>query len=122
MMERVTYAADGTLLTGTFQDYLRLVAAADLFRSALVTARDPEEMITALRWPAARPRMRYAFEEFSVRGGDYAIVAVACMRDQERRRVRLGFGGCGEAPQVIELSYEAEAIAQMAADAAAKIE
>jgi 2-furoyl-CoA dehydrogenase FAD binding subunit len=100
----------------------RRVDAADFFRSALLTARAPEEMITALHWPAARPRTRFAFEEFSVRGGDYAIVAVGCMLDVEHRRVRLGFGGCGEAPQVTELSYDAEAIAQMAADAAAKIE
>jgi 2-furoyl-CoA dehydrogenase FAD binding subunit len=100
----------------------RRVRAADFFRSALVTARAPEEIITSLHWPAARPRTRYAFEEFSVRGGDYAIVAVACMLDDERHRVRLGFGGCGEAPQVIELGYQPEAIAQMAVDAAAKIE
>jgi 2-furoyl-CoA dehydrogenase FAD binding subunit len=100
----------------------RRMHAADFFRSALVTARAPEEMITALRWPAARPRTRYAFEEFSVRGGDYAIVAVACALDEERRSVRLGFGGCGEAPQVIELSYAPEAVAQIAADAAGRIE
>jgi CO/xanthine dehydrogenase FAD-binding subunit len=41
-----------------------------------------------------------------VRGGDYAIVAVACMieEDEDRRlvRIRLGFGGCGDTPQVIE--------------------
>jgi 2-furoyl-CoA dehydrogenase FAD binding subunit len=100
----------------------RRVHAADFFRSALVTARAPQEMIIALHWPAARLRTRFAFEEFSVRGGDYAIVAVACALDQDRRRVRLGFGGCGEAPQVIELSYDSAAIEQIAADAAAKIE
>jgi 2-furoyl-CoA dehydrogenase FAD binding subunit len=100
----------------------RRVRAADFFRSALVTARAPEEMITALHWPAARPHTRFAFEEFSVRGGDYAIVAVACALDEERRSVRLGFGGCSEAPQVVELGYDAEAIAQIAADAAGRIE
>jgi 2-furoyl-CoA dehydrogenase FAD binding subunit len=100
----------------------RRVPAADFFRSALVTARAPEEMITALHWPAARPRTRFAFEEFSVRGGDYAIVAVACALDEERRSVRLGFGGCSEAPQVLELGFNSEAIAQIAADVAGKIE
>jgi 2-furoyl-CoA dehydrogenase FAD binding subunit len=100
----------------------RRVRAGDFFRSALVTARAPEEVITALHWPAAGQRTRYAFEEFSVRGGDYAIVAVACALDEERRSVRLGFGGCGEAPQVVELGYGPEAIAQIAADAAGKIE
>jgi 2-furoyl-CoA dehydrogenase FAD binding subunit len=100
----------------------RRVRAGDFFRSALVTARAPEEVITALHWPAAGQRTPYAFEEFSVRGGDYAIVAVACALDEERRSVRLGFGGCGEAPQVVELGYGPEAIAQIAADAAGKIE
>jgi len=100
----------------------RRVRAGDFFRSALVTARAPEEVITELHWPAAAQRTRYAFEEFSVRGGDYAIVAVACALNEERRSVRLGFGGCGEAPQVVELGYDSEAIAQIAADAAGKIE
>jgi len=100
----------------------RRVRAVDFFRSALVTARAPDEMIMALHWPVVGPRARFAFKEFSVRGGDYAIVAVACALDEERRSVRLGFGGCGEAPQVVELGYAAEAIAQIAADAASRIE
>jgi 2-furoyl-CoA dehydrogenase FAD binding subunit len=100
----------------------RRVRAGDFFRSALVTARAPEEVITALHWPAAGQRTRYAFEEFSVRGGDYAIVAVACALNEERRSVRLGFGGCGEAPQVVELGYDPEAIAQIAAEASGRIE
>jgi 2-furoyl-CoA dehydrogenase FAD binding subunit len=100
----------------------RRVRAADFFRSALVTARAAEEMISALHWPAAGTRMRFAFEEFSVRGGDYAIVAVACMLDDEHGKVRLGFGGCGEAPQVVELDYDPGALGQMAADAVGKIE
>lgn len=104
----------------------RRVRAADFFQSALVTARAPEEIITAVHWPAARGRTRFAFEEFSVRGGDYALVAVACALDEERRTVRLGFGGCGGAPQVVELGctqkIDTEAIAHMAADASGRIE
>jgi 2-furoyl-CoA dehydrogenase FAD binding subunit len=84
----------------------RRLRAVDFFRSALITARAPDEMLTALHWPAAKARARYAFREFSVRGGDYAIVAVACMveesEDSRLVGVRLGFGGCGETPQVIE--------------------
>jgi 2-furoyl-CoA dehydrogenase FAD binding subunit len=104
----------------------RRMPAADFFQSALVTARAADEMITAVHWPAARGRTRFAFEEFSVRGGDYALVAVACALHEERRTVRLGFGGCGGAPQIVELGctqeIDAEAIAQIAADASGRIE
>jgi 2-furoyl-CoA dehydrogenase FAD binding subunit len=111
---------------------MRRLCAVDFFRSALVTAREPDEMLTALRWPAANARMHYAFEEFSVRGGDYAIVAVACMveqRDDDRLvRVRLGFGGCGDMPQVIEpvdatgRTLDDELVSDIARYAAGKLE
>ena len=112
----------------------RRVRAVDFFRSALVTACAPDEMLVALRWPAASNRMRYAFEEFSVRSGDYAIVAVACAAEYGENgclaRVRLGFGGCGETPQVIEPEVIApadapgadELIARIARDAASRID
>jgi 2-furoyl-CoA dehydrogenase FAD binding subunit len=111
---------------------MRRLCAVDFFRSALVTAREPDEMLTALRWPAANARIHYAFEEFSVRGGDYAIVAVACMveqRDDDRLvRVRLGFGGCGDMPQVIEpadatgRTLDDELVSDIARYAAGKLE
>jgi CO/xanthine dehydrogenase FAD-binding subunit len=115
----------------------RRVRAVDFFRSALVTACAPDEMLVALRWPAANDRMRYAFEEFSVRGGDYAIVAVACVAEYGENdrlaRVRLGFGGCGETPQVIEPEViesaevagtilDDDLVARIARDAASRIE
>jgi CO/xanthine dehydrogenase FAD-binding subunit len=89
-------------------------------------------MLIALRWPAAKTRTRHAFEEFSVRGGDYAIVAVACVVEYDENgrlvRVRLGFGGCGETPQVIEPVNAADhmlddgLVVQIAREAASKIE
>ena len=110
----------------------RRLRAVDFFRSALVTARQPDEMLAALRWPATSDGMRHAFEEFSVRGGDYAIVAVACMVEERNDgrlvRMRLGFGGCGETPQVIEpadavgRTLDDELIAHIAYDAAGKLE
>jgi 2-furoyl-CoA dehydrogenase FAD binding subunit len=110
----------------------RRLHAVDFFRSALITARAPDEMLTALHWPAAKPHARYAFREFSVRGGDYAIVAVACMveegEDGRLVRVRLGFGGCGETPQVIKpadasgRALDDELIAHIADTAARSVE
>jgi 2-furoyl-CoA dehydrogenase FAD binding subunit len=110
----------------------RRLRAGDFFRSALVTARAPDELLTALHWPAATARARYAFREFSVRGGDYAIVAVACLveerEDGRLARVRVGFGGCGETPQVVEPSdavgrmLDDELVAHIVDDAASRIE
>jgi 2-furoyl-CoA dehydrogenase FAD binding subunit len=110
----------------------RRLRAAEFFQSALITAREPDEMVVALRWPGIKAHTRCAFEEFSVRGGDYAIVAAACVTeyraDGRLARLRLGFGGCGEAPQIIEPRDAAgeilddELATQIARDAAQKIE
>jgi 2-furoyl-CoA dehydrogenase FAD binding subunit len=80
----------------------RKIPAAEFFRSALVTAREPDELLTALHWPAIAPTAKTAFCEFAVREGDFAIVAVACVLDPQSGVIRLGIGGCGETPQVVE--------------------
>lgn len=103
----------------------RRVAAGDFFRSALTTARAPDELVVALHWPAPS-NMRHGFAELALRGGDYAIVAVACaieLDDDGRvKRLRLGFGGCGEAPQVIERAdFSSERADEIAREAAAQM-
>jgi len=104
----------------------RRVPAVDFFRSALVTARQPDELVTKLYWPAASPTMRTAFVEFSVREGDFAIVAVACVLDEGSGRLRLGFGGCGETPQIVARDglglFEAQTIDDVLAEAAASLD
>jgi 2-furoyl-CoA dehydrogenase FAD binding subunit len=106
----------------------RTVPAQEFFRAALMTAREPDEMVTALHWPVADMRQRHVFSEFSIRHGDYAIVAVACVFAARGPTIRLGFGGCGEAPQVIDLdvpksgTLDPKYAEAMAADVAGKIE
>jgi 2-furoyl-CoA dehydrogenase FAD binding subunit len=87
---------------------VRRVAAKQFFRSALVTSRREDELITALHWPRASSDLETAFFEFAVREGDFAIAAVACAFERHAGRMRLGFGGCGEVPQVIEVSAPSE--------------
>jgi CO/xanthine dehydrogenase FAD-binding subunit len=105
----------------------------DFFQSALVTAREPDELLTALYWPARKPRHGYAFTEFALRHGDYAIVAVACVAemtaDGALSVLRFGFGGCGERPQIVAREgapgsehLDDETISAMARSAAAEIE
>ena len=67
----------------------RRVKASQFFRSALVTAREPDELLTALYWPRRKTAQRSAFVEFAVREGDFAIVAVACTLDAGT--LRFGF-------------------------------
>jgi xanthine dehydrogenase iron-sulfur cluster and FAD-binding subunit A len=109
----------------------RRMSAQQFFQSALVTARRPDELITSLHWPARRPRQRFAFTEFAVRSGDYAIVAVACAidlsEDGTARSVRLGFGGASEVPQIIDVPdlnrrLDAKLIQTIALDAAARVQ
>ena len=110
----------------------RRLKTAQFFLSALVTAREPDELVTALHWPARQPGQREAFIEFAIRAGDYAIVAVACVTtfnaDGLVSVVRLGFGGCGAVPQIVEFADLADArlddktVAAIAHDAAQRID
>lgn len=78
----------------------RRVKARGFWRAALTTLREPDECIVALHWPRAVAGARHSFLEFSIREGDFAVVAVACT--VEPGKVTLGFGGCGDTPQVLE--------------------
>lgn len=110
----------------------RRLKAREFFQSALVTAREPDELVTALYWPVRRARQGQAFIEFAVRDGDYAIVAVACVidinADGSASALRFGFGGCGEAPQIVDMTGVADtrldesAVQTIARDAAGRIE
>jgi len=78
----------------------RRVKARSFFRAALTTLREPDECVVALRWPQAVPGNGYSFREFAIREGDFAVVAVACAIASGK--ISLGFGGCGDIPQVVE--------------------
>ena len=54
----------------------------DFFLGTLRTAREADELIEAVRLPLAKPNQHFAFDEFSMRHGDYAIVAVAAVADE----------------------------------------
>lgn len=79
----------------------RRVKARNFFRAALTTLREPDECLVALHWPQAEGGARYSFREFSIREGDFAVVAVACVVGPTK--VTLGFGGCGDTPQIVEI-------------------
>lgn len=84
----------------------RRVAAREFAEAALVTARQPDEMIVALHWPAAGAGEGTAFAELSQRHGDFAIVAAAArvIPRAEGATVVLALGGVEDRPRVFEVS------------------
>jgi carbon-monoxide dehydrogenase medium subunit len=78
------------------------IAAADFFHGALTTALKPDEIITAIRFPAWPARRRYGFAEFARRRGDFALAAAALFYDEDgdgkARNARVGAIGVADRP------------------------
>ncbi|HEX4411685.1 MAG TPA: xanthine dehydrogenase family protein subunit M [Xanthobacteraceae bacterium] len=80
---------------------VRTIAAADFFQGPLMTALEPDEIITALRlphWPRTR---RFGFQEFARRRGDFALAAAAVFYDEEggtARSIHVGAFGVADRP------------------------
>jgi 2-furoyl-CoA dehydrogenase FAD binding subunit len=78
----------------------RTLSASEFFQGMLMTARAPDELVEAVRFPLAQPGQRTAFTEFSARHGDFAIVSAAAVADA--RGVRLAIGGVADRPSVAQ--------------------
>ncbi|MGO9172963.1 MAG: FAD binding domain-containing protein [Rhodomicrobium sp.] len=76
----------------------RSVPAREFFTGLLQTARRPDELIVAVRFPAARPGEAFSFKEFALRHGDFAIIAAAARVTASS--ITLGIGGSAERPEV----------------------
>jgi CO/xanthine dehydrogenase FAD-binding subunit len=79
----------------------RVIAAAEFFRGALLTALQPDEIITEIRFPAWPRDRRFGFREFARRRGDFALAAAAVCFDvveQKFRNVRIGAIGAADRP------------------------
>ena len=66
----------------------RKVKADAFFKGLFETALRPQEMITAVRIPAADKTTRVGFAELARRHGDYAIVGLAASARAQRQRAR----------------------------------
>lgn len=76
----------------------RGIPAGDFFNGMFETALAPDEMLLAVKFDAPKPGSGVAFTEMAERHGDFAIVAVAAIADQDG--VTLGLGGIGPKPIV----------------------
>jgi 2-furoyl-CoA dehydrogenase FAD binding subunit len=81
----------------------RVLAAADFQQGMLTTAREPDELITAVRFPVVKGGV--AFREVARRHGDFAIVGVAALADG-KDSVRLGIAGMVERPSVSRIQAD----------------
>jgi len=103
----------------------RVLTSAELFRSYLATSLGADEMLVEVRLPAMPAGAGFAFEEFSRRHGDFAIVGIACMLIGESRRctaARLATAGTGPVPTRLrpaEEILERDGLTDAAIDAAA---
>jgi carbon-monoxide dehydrogenase medium subunit len=79
----------------------RTVKAAGYFKGLYETVLGPQDILTALRIPAADQTTRIGFAELARRHGDYAIAGLAaCARANGKglKDVRLAYFGVGDTP------------------------
>lgn len=79
----------------------RTLDAQDFFVGSLVTALEPDELVTEIEIDKLPPGTGWGFEEFARRHGDYALAAVTVTmqrRDGVATGVRIALMGVGEMP------------------------
>lgn len=81
----------------------RTVSAENFFTGLMSTAREDDELIEAVRFPAAKADTGTAFREFGRRHGDFAIVACAAVADAAG--TRLAVGGVADRPIVRDFAH-----------------
>jgi 2-furoyl-CoA dehydrogenase FAD binding subunit len=80
----------------------RVLAAHEFQKDMLTTAREPDELIVAVRFPVMAGQGA-AFREVARRHGDFAIIAIAAIADSHGV-VQLGVGGIAGRPAVVEVA------------------
>jgi aerobic carbon-monoxide dehydrogenase medium subunit len=83
----------------------RRIPAADFFETVFTTSLEPDELVTAVRFPVWGAGSGFAVEEMARRHGDFAIVgALAAVQVQDGRLSKLAIGltGMGSVPERAE--------------------
>ena len=97
----------------------RVIAAKDFQLNMMTTARAPDELIVAVRFPVT-PGRGVAFREVARRHGDFAIIAIAAVIE-DKKTARLGIGGVAGTPVVRRIAMSGagsvkDAIEQLASE------
>ena len=120
----VLAALDGTVVVRGPRGE-RTLSPSELFRSYLTTSLGHDDILVEVRLPAMAPGAGFAFEEFSRRHGDFAIVGVAAMLVGDGQRcttARLATAGAGPIPlrlRSAEEILERDGLSDAAIDGAA---
>lgn len=81
----------------------RVLTADEFQQGMLMTAREPDELITAVRFPVHKACV--AFREVARRHGDFAIIAVAALIENGND-IRIGVGGMGDRPAIRRITMD----------------
>ena len=73
-----------TLRTATS---LRVLDPADYFEAAMLTAKEPDELIVDVKLPVLSKQTRWGFYEFCRRAGDFAMGMALVVYDEDNGRV-----------------------------------
>jgi 2-furoyl-CoA dehydrogenase FAD binding subunit len=107
----------GTVVLRSKKRGERVLATEAFQKDMLTTARAPDELVAAVRFPVIEGK-GVAFDEVARRHGDFAIIAVAAIAD-ERGSVQLGVGGMAGRPLLrnilIEQSVDGDAASAISA-------
>ena len=79
-------ALGGSVVTSTG----RTISAEEFFVAHFTTVLEPGELVVETVWPAWQPGAKYAFEEFALRRGDFALCMAAAVAGPDGLRVVLG--------------------------------
>jgi carbon-monoxide dehydrogenase medium subunit len=107
----------------TGPDGERRIPSADFFETVFTTALEPDELVTAVRFPIWGPGSGFALEEVARRHGDFALVgalAAVQVTDGRLQRVAIALTGMGSVPeraQGAELSLQGASVADIDAEA-----
>jgi CO/xanthine dehydrogenase FAD-binding subunit len=111
----------------------RVIPAGDFFVSHFTTALEHDEIVTETRWPKVDAGTGAAFEELSLRQGDYALAMAACVLrvdDGAVAEARIAVGAVTDRPTLLEraaealvgVAVDAESAGQAGASAAATVD
>jgi aerobic carbon-monoxide dehydrogenase medium subunit len=97
----VAAAVDATVLVAS-EEGRRELPFANFPAGLMTPAIEPNELVTAVRFPLWRPGHGFAFEEFARRHGDFALASAAVLlevKGEHITRASVTVGGVGSSPQ-----------------------
>lgn len=101
----------------------RTIDAANFFQGPLVTALNPDEIITEIRLPAWPAKRRFGFREFARRRGDFAMAGAALFYDEDDGTAKnVHVGAIGVADRPLRLAAVEQALNGRTIDEAAMTE